>query len=98
SLRIEQIWTVRKYALVDNDAVSFSTPVRQPLFVYKDCLEGGAKKAIRAAEALKEIYPGTDSAGYAMSVPMLGHPIINETATKRDYEQLEKLIEEHDAI
>jgi ubiquitin-like modifier-activating enzyme ATG7 len=96
--RILQGWNVKKITFVDNATVSFSNPVRQPLFVYKDCLEGGAKKAIRAAEALKEIYPGADSGGYAMSVPMLGHPIINETATKKDYEQLEKLIEEHDAI
>ena len=32
-----------------------------------------------------------------MSVPMLGHPITNEAATKKDFEQLKKLIEEHDA-
>jgi ubiquitin-like modifier-activating enzyme ATG7 len=96
--RILQGWNVKKITFVDNATVSFSNPVRQPLFVYKDCLEGGAKKAIRAAEALKEIYPGADSTGYAMSVPMLGHPITNETVTKKDFEQLEKLIKEHDAI
>jgi ubiquitin-like modifier-activating enzyme ATG7 len=96
--RILQGWNVKKITFVDNATVSFSNPVRQPLFVYKDCLDGGAKKAIRAAEALKEIYPGTDSSGYAMSVPMLGHPITNEEATKKDFDQLQKLIEEHDAI
>jgi ubiquitin-like modifier-activating enzyme ATG7 len=96
--RILQGWNVKKITFVDNATVSFSNPVRQPLFVYKDCLDGGAKKAIRAAEALKEIYPGADSKGYAMSVPMLGHPITNEAGTKKDFEQLQMLIEEHDAI
>jgi ubiquitin-like modifier-activating enzyme ATG7 len=96
--RMLQGWNVRKITFVDNATVSFSNPVRQPLFFYKDCLEGGAKKAIRAAEALREIYPGVDSAGYAMSVPMLGHPITDDAATKKDYEQLKRLIDEHDAI
>lgn len=96
--RILQGWNVRKITFVDKATVSYSNPVRQPLFDFKDCLEGGAKKAIRAAESLQEIYPGTDSTGYAMSVPMLGHPITDEAATKKDFETLQKLIEEHDAI
>ncbi|KAL3424245.1 ubiquitin-like modifier-activating enzyme atg-7 [Phlyctema vagabunda] len=91
-------WGVRKITFVDNATVSFSNPVRQPLFDFKDCLEGGAKKAFRAAEALQEIYPGVDSAGHVMSVPMLGHPITNETKTKTDFEKLQNLIEEHDVI
>jgi ubiquitin-like modifier-activating enzyme ATG7 len=61
-------------------------------------LEGGAKKATRAAEALKEIYPGVESAGYTMSVPMAGHPIIDEAKVKSEFEVLEKLIDEHDVV
>ncbi|KAI1502805.1 hypothetical protein F5X99DRAFT_143452 [Biscogniauxia marginata] len=89
-------WGVRKITLVDYGAVSFSNPVRQPLFVYDDCLNGGAPKAIRAAEALRQIYPGVESHGEVLSVPMLGHPIVEKT--KADFEKLKSLIDEHDAI
>ncbi|KAI0114500.1 hypothetical protein GGR51DRAFT_504666 [Nemania sp. FL0031] len=89
-------WGVRKITFVDYGAVSFSNPVRQPLFVYKDCLNGGAPKALRAAEALKEIYPGVESHGEVLSVPMLGHPIVDKT--QADFEKLKALIDEHDAI
>nr|GFC98154.1 ubiquitin-like modifier-activating enzyme ATG7 [Tanacetum cinerariifolium] len=57
-------WGVRKITFIDNANVSFSNPVRQPLFNFKDCLQGGAKKAERAAEALEEIYPGVDAKGH----------------------------------
>lgn len=83
---------------VDNGTVSFSNPVRQPLFNFVDCLEGGAKKAPRAAAALKEIYPGVDATGYSMSVPMAGHPVTNEPKTKADFEKLQELVGQHDAI
>ncbi|KAI2640241.1 hypothetical protein GGS21DRAFT_505847 [Xylaria nigripes] len=89
-------WGVRKITFVDYGSVSFSNPVRQPLFVYEDCLNGGAPKAIRAAESLKQIYPGVDSHGEVLSVPMLGHPIADKT--KGDFEKLKALIDEHDAI
>jgi ubiquitin-like modifier-activating enzyme ATG7 len=91
-------WGVRKITFVDNGKVSFSNPVRQPLFHFKDCLEGGAKKAHRAAEALSEIYPGVDSVGHVMSVPMAGHPITDLDRTKAEFEKLKELIESHDAI
>ncbi|THV52048.1 hypothetical protein BGAL_0091g00030 [Botrytis galanthina] len=91
-------WGVRKITFVDNASVSFSNPVRQPLFDFKDCIDGGAKKAFRASEALQEIYPGVDSTGHVMAVPMLGHPITDEAATKANFELLQKLIEDHDAI
>lgn len=89
-------WGVRKITLVDSGVVSFSNPVRQPLFGFTDCLNGGAPKAIRAAEALKEVYPGVDSKGHVIEVPMLGHPIKDKT--EEDFEKLKALIEEHDAI
>ena len=93
-----QGWGVRKITFVDNGSVSFSNPVRQPLFDFKDCLAGGAKKAFRASEALKEVYPGVDSSGYVMSVPMAGHPIMDEAAVKSEFETLHRLVEQHDAI
>ena len=89
---------MRKITFVDNGTVSFSNPVRQPLFSFQDCLSGGAKKAIRAAAALKEIYPGVDSSGFDLSVPMAGHPIIDSEKCRSEYEMLRQLIEEHDMI
>lgn len=91
-------WGVRKITFVDNGSVSFSNPVRQPLFNFQDCLAGGVKKAIRASEALKEIYPGVESGGYVISVPMVGHPIIDESKSKSEFDTLKRLIDEHDAI
>ncbi len=50
-------WGVRKITFIDYGAVSFSNPVRQPLFVYEDCLNGGAPKAIRASSGLEADLP-----------------------------------------
>ncbi|KAJ5355351.1 Ubiquitin-like modifier-activating enzyme atg7 [Penicillium cataractarum] len=91
-------WGVKKITFVDKGTVSFSNPVRQPLFTFADCLNGGAPKAHRASEALKEIYPGVETSGHLLSVPMAGHPIIDEDATRGEFEALQKLIDEHDAI
>lgn len=96
--KVDQGWGVRKITFVDNGSVSFSNPVRQPLFNFEDCLAGGARKAHRAAAALKEIYPGVESSGHVLSVPMAGHPIMDENAVKSDFETLEALINDHDAI
>jgi ubiquitin-like modifier-activating enzyme ATG7 len=91
-------WGVRKITFIDSATVSFSNPVRQPLFRYEDCLNGGAMKALRAAEALKEIYPGVEARGEVLNVPMAGHPILDEKKTKAEFERLKRLIDEHDAI
>ena len=89
---------MRKITFVDNGSVSFSNPVRQPLFNFKDCLAGGAKKALRAAEALTEIYPGVDAKGFDLSVPMAGHSVIDERKVKKDFDTLEQLVDQHDVI
>ncbi|RDW74745.1 putative autophagy ubiquitin-activating enzyme ApgG [Aspergillus mulundensis] len=91
-------WGVRKITFVDNGSVSFSNPVRQPLFNFADCLDGGAKKAYRASQALSEIYPGVESIGHVLAVPMAGHPIMDVEKTKAEFELLKKLIDDHDAI
>jgi len=95
---LQQGWGVRKITFVDSGTVSFSNPVRQPLFEFKDCLEGGVKKAYRASEALSEIYPGVDSTGHVLTVPMAGHPVVDSVKARQDFELLRKLIDEHDAI
>jgi len=95
-------WGVRTITLVDSSRVSFSNPVRQPLFEFEDCLDGGKPKAECAAERLKKIYPGVNSSGHMLSIPMPGHPIPDSPSsiaqTKADVNKLEKLIAEHDAV
>lgn len=91
-------WGVRKITFVDYGSVSFSNPVRQPLFEFEDALNGGAPKATKAAETLKKINPGVESEGHVISVPMLGHPITDEAKTKADFSKLKELIESHDAV
>ena len=53
-----QGWGIRKITLVDSGRVSFSNPVRQPLFEFDDCLDGGKPKAEAAAARLRKIFPG----------------------------------------
>jgi ubiquitin-like modifier-activating enzyme ATG7 len=91
-------WGVRRITFVDNAKISYSNPVRQPLYEFRDCLEGGSRKAEKAADALQAIYPGVQSSGYYMSVPMAGHPIMEEDRVKKDFEKLRSLIESHDAV
>lgn len=96
-------WGVTSISLVDYGRVSYSNPVRQPLFTFEDCLNGGQPKAPCAAKRLKEISPSVDAKGYTLSIPMPGHPIpatppsLQEDA-KRDVEKLESLIDEADVV
>lgn len=93
-------WGVRKITFVDSSTVSFSNPVRQPLFDYIDSLDGGKPKAACAAQNIKRIYPGVESKGYQITIPMPGHPIpeasINQS--KKDVQLLENLMDDHDVI
>ncbi|PHH81557.1 hypothetical protein CDD82_486 [Ophiocordyceps australis] len=91
-------WGVRKITFVDYGRVSFSNPVRQPLFEFNDCIDGGKPKATQASAMLKRIYPGVESEGHSLAVPMLGHPFTDEGSTKADYEKLADLVNEHDVI
>ncbi|KAK4613853.1 Ubiquitin-like modifier-activating enzyme atg7 [Fulvia fulva] len=92
-------WGVKKITFVDDGRVSYSNPVRQPLYDFKDCQNGGVWKAQRASDVLSGIYPGVDSEGVVVSVPMAGHPIIgDETKVQRQFEQLKGLVDAHDAI
>ncbi|KAI5807779.1 hypothetical protein BZA77DRAFT_70418 [Pyronema omphalodes] len=93
-------WGVKHISFVDSGTVSFSNPVRQPLFTFEDCIGGKTKKATQAAEAMKAIYPNVHVKGYDMTVPMAAHPFsaAQEPEVKADYEKLKELFETHDAI
>lgn len=91
-------WGLEKITFVDNGKVSFSNPVRQPLFFYEDCINGGAPKAEIAATNLRKIYPLVEAKGYSLEIPMIGHPVKYEEKEKKAYEQLLALIEDHDVI
>lgn len=93
-------WGVRKITFVDSARVSFSNPVRQPLFEFEDCLNGGKPKAACAAQRLTKIFPGINATGHDMSIPMPGHPIppASTEQAKKDIERLETLFDEHDVV
>lgn len=88
-------WGVRKVTFVDNSTVSYSNPVRQPLFEFSDV---GKRKAPAAAEALKKVFPLMDVEGVELSVPMIGHPVTNEESEHEQYDRLCELFDEHDVI
>lgn len=91
-------WGVRKITFVDSGKVSFSNPVRQPLYKFKDCLNGGSDKAKTAAEALREIYPSVETEGISIEIPMAGHSVTNEIRQKEEYDKMVELIEAHDVV
>jgi len=85
---------------VDNGRVSFSNPVRQTLFEFEDCKNGGAFKAEAAAKKLSQIFPLCEATGVVMGIPMPGHsvsPAGVEQAHKNVLE-LDALISSHDVI
>uniref|UniRef100_A0AAZ3QZZ3 Ubiquitin-like modifier-activating enzyme ATG7 n=1 Tax=Oncorhynchus tshawytscha TaxID=74940 RepID=A0AAZ3QZZ3_ONCTS len=95
-------WGVRHITFVDNSKISYSNPVRQPLYEFEDCLGGGKSKALAAVDRLGKIFPGVNAEGHVMSIPMPGHPVNFSEATmsqaRQDVEHLEKLISEHDVV
>ncbi|KAJ7778301.1 hypothetical protein B0H16DRAFT_1502982 [Mycena metata] len=93
-------WGVRDITLVDSGKVSFSNPVRQPLFEFEDCIDGGKPKAECAAARMKKIFPGINAAGHTLSIPMPGHPVPPPSVAqaKEDVRKLEELIDAHDAV
>ncbi|KAJ3321121.1 Autophagy protein 7 [Boothiomyces sp. JEL0866] len=96
--RLLMAWGVRHITFVDNGKVSFSNPVRQPLFTFEDCLDGGAPKAKAAAKGLTQVFPGVEAKGIDLSIPMPGHLIDTENVTKARIIELEKLIADHDVM
>ncbi|EJD47538.1 hypothetical protein AURDEDRAFT_62187, partial [Auricularia subglabra TFB-10046 SS5] len=94
-------WGVRNITLLDSGRMSFSNPVRLPLFEFCDCVDGGKAKAEAAAEALKRSFPGVNARGVTLSLPMPGHsvaPGAEEERVRKDVQTLEALFDAHDAV
>lgn len=93
-------WGVKTISFIDSGNVSYSNPVRQTLFTFEDCLNGGRPKATAAAERLAAVYPGVRATGHVMSIPMPGHAVsgATEKAARESSRKLESLIDEHDAV
>lgn len=92
-------WGIKNITLVDSGNVSYSNPVRQSLFEYEDCLKGGQPKAETAAAHLKKIFPGMNTLGINMSIPMPGHPIGNDgEEVNKTVNKLVDLISSHDVV
>jgi ubiquitin-like modifier-activating enzyme ATG7 len=93
-------WGVFNITLLDRTKVSFSNPVRQPLYEYKDCLNGGRNKAEAAAEHLRLIYPKANVEHYQIDIPMPGHVFEEKhrEEVKKNVDLMTRLVSEHDAI
>ncbi len=91
-----QAWGVRQVTLVDQGRVAYSNPVRQSLFTFDDCRDGGRAKAQCAAEALRRIFPGVEARGVDLRVVMPGHGAAG--AARDDVDHLERLVRQHDAV
>jgi len=93
-------WGVTTISLVDSGTVSYSNPVRQSLFVHKDCIGGATRKALAAAEALRQIYPNVQAEGHVLSIPMPGHAVspAEEEQARAESQQLAELVQAHDVI
>ena len=94
-------WGVRNITFVDNGRVSYSNPVRQSLFEFADCADGGKPKAEAAAAALRRIFPGVNAAAHELTIPMPGHALTVQAEIEQarlHTEQLEALIEAHDVV
>lgn len=92
-------WGVRDITFLDNGRVSYSNPVRQPLYKFTDCFSDdrqGELKAECAAKALQEIFPDVNSQGINLEVPMIGHPATSNT--QGNFQELETLFDQHDVI
>ncbi|KAF8409020.1 hypothetical protein HHK36_005092 [Tetracentron sinense] len=98
--RMLMAWGVRKITLLDSGRVSMSNPLRQSLYTFDDCLNGGDLKAKAAVESLKRIFPTVEAEGVVMAIPMPGHPVPTqeEDSVLEDCKRLEDLIASHDAV
>lgn len=93
-------WGIKNITLVDNAKISYSNPVRQSLYEFKDCSIPNVYKVEAAADALKRIHPLVNTKAHKISIPMPGHHIADDEIdqTRHDIDLLKRLIQTHDAI
>lgn len=93
-------WGIHSFTFVDNGKVSYSNPVRQSLYGFEDCLDGGKMKAQCAADSVRRIFPGVESQGVCLSIPMPGHLLEDSQVPeiRRTIQRLEALIDSHDVV
>ena len=92
-------WGVRHITFLDCGVVSFSNPVRQPLYTFEDCGKGGGSpKAAAAAAALSRVHPGVVASGVNLRIPMPGHPSPDPLQDEADSKKLDALIDDHDVV
>ncbi|KAG9446091.1 hypothetical protein H6P81_012219 [Aristolochia fimbriata] len=98
--RMLMAWGIRRITLLDNGRVAMSNPLRQSLYTFDDCHNGGDLKPVAAVRTLKRIFPAVEADSIVMSIPMPGHPVPPHESAKvlQDCAQLEKLIASHDVI
>ncbi|WOK99354.1 hypothetical protein Cni_G08066 [Canna indica] len=96
--RMLMAWGMRKITLLDSGLVAMSNPVRQSLYTFDDCLNGGSLKAVAAATSLKRIFPAVEAEGIRLSIPMPGHPVLTNEVdrVREDCQHLLNLIASHD--
>eukprot|EP01138_Halocafeteria_seosinensis_P004120 gb/GECG01004213.1/.p1 GENE.gb/GECG01004213.1/~~gb/GECG01004213.1/.p1 ORF type:complete len:687 (+),score=64.75 gb/GECG01004213.1/:1-2061(+) len=94
-------WGFQKITFVDSGSVSYSNPVRQPLFEFSDAFKDGParRKVDAAADTMSRIFPGVEANGVHLSIPMPGHTDSStETDTRDSCQQLLNLISGHDIV
>lgn len=68
-------WGFKNITFLDSGKIHFSNPVRQTLYIHADAVDGNKRKALTAAERIKQINPNVVSTGHVVQVPMPGHPV-----------------------
>ncbi|XP_026412711.1 ubiquitin-like modifier-activating enzyme atg7 isoform X2 [Papaver somniferum] len=98
--RVLMTWGVRKITLLDSGRVAMSNPLRQSLYTFDDCLNGGNMKSVAAVNSLKRIFPAVEAEGVVMAIPMPGHPVPPqaENSVLEDCRRLQDLIASHDVV
>jgi E1-like protein-activating enzyme Gsa7p/Apg7p len=94
-------WGVINITFVDSGRVSYSNPVRQPLFTIQDASGDGLYKADAAASALKSIHPDANGTGIVMNIPLPDRPLGNidspgMSSALQKARKLQQLIKSHD--
>ncbi|KAK8961103.1 Ubiquitin-like modifier-activating enzyme atg7 [Platanthera guangdongensis] len=74
--RMLMAWGVRRITFLDSGRVSMSNPVRQSLYTFEDCLNGGELKAVAAAKSLKRIFPAVEAVGVELEIQCQGTPCL----------------------